>query len=469
MNNRKILLLMCLQLCVTTACAESNVYYVSTTDGKDGNNGLSIHSPVARVSDIKQKDGVIVRLKCGDVFFENISGFKNSTIESYGKGEKPVLCGFKVLKNAEAWKYDNTKRLWILDLEEQNNFVGIKATGFENNIGCIYDSRKNKLYGRLLDQITDLKADGDFYTSSVCDSKVAKAEDFHFLYLRYSGNPATLGNLCFATRKSGVASMTNCTIKDIAVVGYAVHGMCALNKCTVENCDLDIIGGAIQIGKCPWVRFGNGIEFYITNNPIGNTMVSGCRISRTFDCGATIQGTGDAMGDAKNIRFTNNHFVYCRQAFEHFMQSNGNPALYVNCMFDNNLVFMMGDNQFCCPEIRDAAVLSYELQDKSCNIMNNTFYGSNYYFGNKLPDGMTGNTVYIYPDQYLHHSHFREDKYPVLYANDGLKAYRERTNDKSVIRVVDRGSIADWWYKRKFSKQIGLKKPELHLERILKQ
>lgn len=464
---RKLLLLLDMLIGITTAYAEGKVYYVSTTEGKDGNDGLSIQTPLVKISDIKLKDGVTVRLKCGDVFFENISGFKNSTIESYGKGEKPVLCGFKVLKNTGTWEYDKQHACWKLDLQMAENFVGMSADGLTNNIGCIYDEKHDKIYGRLLSGLDKLKDDGDFYTTNKCDSKDVRGDDFHYLYLKYHANPSALGNLCFSVKKAGISSMQNCTIRDIAVVGFGVHGMCALDHCTAENCNLDIIGGSIQVGKCPWVRYGNGIEFYITSNPIGNSVVSGCRISRTFDCGATIQGTGDKMGDAVGIRFTNNHFIYCRQAFEHFMQSNGNPALYTNCSFDNNLSLWAGDNQFGCPEIRDAAVLSYELQDKSCSITNNTFYGSNYYFGNKLPDGMTDNIVYIYPDQFLHHSHFRAESMRVLYSRNDIEEYRKRTGDKSIIKVISRGSIADWWNKRKVSKQIGWKKTELHLELIL--
>lgn len=463
----RILSLFYLLIVPLMSFAENTIYYVSSTEGAIGNDGLTENTPLLHIADVKAKMNVTLRLKCGDVFFENISGYTDCIVESYGKGDKPVLCGFKVLKNRNVWEYDKQYACWRLDLQKAENFAGMSADDLTNNIGCIYDEKHDKLYGRLLNSLDKLKEDGDFYTTNKCDSKVATGDDFRFLYFKYHTNPSVLGNLCFSTAKAGISKMYNCTIKDIAIVGFGGHGMGVLDHCMVENCDLDIIGGSIQLGKCPWVRFGNGIEFYITSNPIGNSVVRGCRISRTFDCGATIQGTGDKMGDAVGIRFYNNRFIYCRQAFEHFMQSNGNPALYTNCSFDNNLSLWAGDNQFGCPEIRDAAVLSYELQDKSCSITNNTFYGSNYYFGNKLPDGMTDNIIYIYPDQFLHHSHFRTDAMRVLYSGNDIEEYRKRTGDKSTIIVLNKGSLKDLWLRWRLSKKIGWKKPELHLERIL--
>lgn len=463
----RILSLFILLIVPLMSFAENTIYYVSFSEGATGNDGLSESTPLLHIADVKVKKNITLRLKCDDVFFENISGYSDCIVESYGKGNKPILCGIKVLKNTDAWEYDKEYLCWRLDLQKAENFVGMPADGLTNNIGCIYDEKHDKIYGRLLNDLDKLKEDGDFYTTNKCDSKEVTGDDFRYLYFKYHANPSILGNLCFSTAKAGISKMYNCTIKDIAIIGFGGHGMGVLDHCTVADCVLDIIGGSIQLGKCPWVRFGNGIEFYITSNPVSNSIVRGCRISRTFDCGVTIQGSGDNMGDAVNIRFTNNRFIYCRQAFEHFMQSNGNPARYIDCSFDNNISLWAGDNQFGCPEQRDAAVLSYELQDKSCSITNNIFYGSNYYFGNKLPDGMTNNLVYLYPDQFLHHSHFRADAMRVLYSGNDVEVYRKRTGDKSTIVVLNKGSLKDLWLRWRLTKKIGWKKPELHLERIL--
>lgn len=466
MNYRAIVIVYLLFVSLASL-ADNSVYYISSTEGDAGNDGFTAKTPLLHISDIKEKKNITIRLKCDDVFFENISNFSDCIVESYGKGNKPILCGFKVLRNLNAWAYDEQIDCWKLDMLQEENFVGMKADGVTNNVGCVYDEMHDKIYGRLLNSLEELIDDGDFYTTPKCDSKDVTSEDFRYIFFKYHSNPKVLGNLCFSVKKAGVSSMQNCTIRDIAVVGFGVHGMCALDHCIVENCDIDIIGGSIQVGKCPWVRYGNGIEFYITSKPISDSLVKGCRISRTFDCGATIQGSGDNLGDAENIRFTNNRFINCRQAYEHFLQSSKSTAQYVNCSFDHNISLWAGDNQFGCAEQRDAAVLSYELQDKTCSITSNIFYGSNYYFGNKLPDGMMDNTVYIYSDQYLHHSHFKTHSMRVLYSGDDVAEYQKRTGDNSSITVLKRGSIKDRWLKWRITRKIRWNKPQLHLERIL--
>lgn len=70
-------------------------YYVSSSVGKDTNDGLSEAIPQATISSIASKKDVRIRLKCGDVFYERLFGYRGSIIESYGKGTRPILLGSK--------------------------------------------------------------------------------------------------------------------------------------------------------------------------------------------------------------------------------------------------------------------------------------------------------------------------------------------------------------------------------------
>ena len=93
--------------------------YVSSSSGNDSNDG-SIAAPFKTLAAAPKK-GVNLYLKRGDVFFETLSGVANSTVDAYGEGAKPLVCGLKILKNNDAWvKMPND--IWCLDLSKQEDF-----------------------------------------------------------------------------------------------------------------------------------------------------------------------------------------------------------------------------------------------------------------------------------------------------------------------------------------------------------
>jgi hypothetical protein len=228
-----------------------------------------------------------------------------------------------------------------------------------------------------------------------------------------------------------------------------------------------LIGGANFVRTKSWCRYGNGIEFWAINE--NDNTVRNCVISRTFDCGVTIQCNAKEIKDVHNIHFVNNKFYHCRQAFEHFINPSGSSAnpQYKGCEFTGNLCFEMGENEFNAPEKRDANILCYETVDRYIKIEKNTFYGAPYYCGYTKPLGMGNNTAYIYKGQYLNHYHGQKN-YPTIYAEgeESTFKYKEWSGDNSKIVIIERGSRLDQKLKKKISKRIGFKKPELHLERL---
>ena len=250
--------------------------------------------------------------------------------------------------------------------------------------------------------------------------------------------------------------MDRCVIRNIAIIGFARHGICGINHTQVQNCDIDIIGGSIQVGYQNWVRYGNGIECWVLSSLISDNTISHCSISRTYDCGATIQGKGKGLQNPCRIRFVHNKFIYCRQAFEHFLSdTEGKDVDYVDCEFSNNLCFMMGRNQFDSPEARDADLLSYDKKNKNILISNNIFYGAPYYCG-KAFGILKGNIVYMYKGDYLNHYHGQKN-YPIIYANDekSIETYRRRTHDDSRIYILDKESDFDRKMKQKLLARIA--------------
>lgn len=443
-------------------CTTKKTYYISSSVGKNSNPG-TIYKPFQSIGGLKEsmKNNSIIRLKCGDVFYESISGFENCTIKSYGKGNKPIICGFRILRDTTTWR-NLGNSIWCLDLSEYNHFVGFQYKSMEikkmySDIGCMYDYKTDRIYGHLVSSKDSLKVDGDLFITDKYKAADISDSTYNYLYVRLSFNPGKLGNLCFSVGNNGVYNMANCKIQDIAVVGFGRHGMCRLNNSIVENCDLDIIGGCLPIESTKWVRFGNGIEFWITDKPIGNSVVRNCIISRTFDCGATIQGSSKKMGigNPNGIHFVNNRFYYCRQAFEHFLNSESTSPQYIDCEFTGNICYMMGDNQFNSPEKRDAAILSYENIAKKLKITNNVFYGINYYCGHTIPYGMNNNKVYLFDNGYLNHFHGIKN-YPTIFSQDhgAIKKYQQWSGDKSKITIIRKNTKEDIKVKTKILKKI---------------
>lgn len=431
-----------------------NVYYVSSSVGDDANDG-SIEKPFRTVNNpkIPHKD-VIIRLKCGDVFFESLSGYTGVVIESYGRGERPVLCGFKVLENPSAWVQAG-ENLWKLDMFRDDCFSGFNDDiEHLNDIGCIYMPDSNRMFGHIVQHRKDLKASGDIFLTDKFKQDDMDPETFRYVTLYYDGNPAELGKMCFSVCSHGISGLDSCEVKNITVRGFSKHGISGINNSLIENCTVDVIGGSVQMNTPNWVRYGNGIEFWISASPLGNTVVRNCVISRTYDCGSTIQGSSVDKRDPENILFEDNMFLFCRQAFEHFLNSSNRTPLYANCGFTDNICFRMGENMFSSPEGRDAAVLSYEHGIKNIAVKGNIFYGSSYYCSRLKPVGMTGNKVYIYPGQYLNHCHY-VNGYDSIYVEDekSIEKYRQWSMDDSDIRILERGSKKD----RRIGKSVARK------------
>lgn len=455
--------------------AESNIrttYYVSSSEGSDDNDGLSPLQPRKTVASIREKDNVTILLKSDDVFFERLSGYKNATISSYGSGKRPIICGLKVLKNNKAWE-KMPNGIWRLDLTKDSNFGGYipgiaDNKNTINNVGLIYDSARDKVYGHLVQYYEQLKNNGDFQMTELYKPADIEKHPFQYLYWKIDGDPRQMDGLCFSLYGNGVSGLNNCVIRGIAIIGFSRHGICNTTHTLIDNCQIDLIGGSNFLKVRWWSRFGNGIEFWAGDQ--NDNVVRNCIISRTFDCGVTVQSNSKSIKDVYNIHFINNRFYHCRQAFEHFINPSGsdyNPQ-YINCKFTGNIGFEMGENEFNSPEQRDANILCYEGIDRYIKINKNIFYGAPYYCGYTKPLGMKKNIVYIYKGQYLNHYHGQKN-YPTIYADgkESISKYKAWSGDDSKIVIIEKGSSKDFKLMNRIKKKVDFQKPELHLERVL--
>lgn len=458
----------------------STVVYVSSSAGDDSNDG-SMKSPLKTFAKIPKENARIL-LKKGDVFYEPLSGLSNCVVDSYGKGSKyPEICGLKLLKNPDAWE-DMGNGVWRLDMNKTENFYGrnleITKGNFQlNNLGALYDAASDTVYGHKVKKLEMLEKDWDITTGEIYKPKDIDAESYRWLYVKLGKNPSSDGaKLGILTYGNGVSGLKNCTVRNIAIKGFGRHGLTGAFGGKVENVKIDLIGGSTQVGYRTWVRLGNGIEFWISGSPSSNNRnhVSGCTISRTYDCGSTIQGIvekGEIV--ASDITFTGNKFYRCRQAFEHFLSNRSNGrSEYINCHFEGNFAWEMGENEFSTPEPRDNNFLTYDQKRKGMIIKNNVCYGSGIYAGTRgWAEHFGENTFYVEQGKHNLLFVYSWGKQGIEIPSNSeadIQKYRETLGDTtSKIILVPESEIAetrsnlmkeDFKYVKKFLKRGALSK-----------
>ena len=405
--------------------------FVSSSSGNDVNDGKSIRSPLKTINKALDLGFKTIFLKCGDVFFEELN-LKNTRIDSYGSGVKPLFSGFRKINSENLWELvDSVHYVWRIKLTNAQNFSGFKVSDSTyNDVGLIHNTLTDEVFGHKVAFKTKMQLDA----SGIVDngSGVQKysylkdcydfyQEDLAYLYWRLDQNlnPNTIKGLEFAC--SGICiRMNRSTIRNVKIEGFH-YGILKSETPTydilVDHVDLDLIGGSTSSGNntigTGFLRSGNGIEFWVVKD-IYNVKVENCSFKRIFDCGVTLQGNSMINGKtlkestiiptARNVVFSHNIFSNCRQACEWFLSAysngkeNGEEVPFVNCEFSNNICIASGDNYFSSKELRDAHILAGST---NLVVKNNTFYGGNYYMLRHQLVSFGKNVVYIERGKYL--------------------------------------------------------------------
>ena len=358
-----------LLLIVFIFCQRNEIYsclvpnrtvYVSSSMGKDSNDGYEIERPTNNLQKaIATADTIL--LKAGDVFYTNTLFIKGKKLSCYADGKKPVLCGYKRIIEP-CWELVE-KNIWRINLSV-NNYDGLTFNGssLSNNIGCIHEYDKNVIHGRKVQYRNLLKDNWDIWQTEFFHVKDVNSSSFDYLYLYLDNNP---NNLCleFSVGNSGIV-MTNAIIDGIRIEGFGCHGISAKSNSVVLNCEIDAIGGKTQVGYEVFTSLGNGIEFYVSEN-ISDCLVENCRISRCYDCGISIQGSDCGQATPSNICIKNNFIADCCQGWEDFLRNDDN-VVYDNCSFQNNIVVNSGMT----------SGFSYPSRFKYCHVLGNNFKGN---------------------------------------------------------------------------------------------
>lgn len=282
MNRVSFLVLIVFFTCSLTCCARK-VVYVSSSTGNDVNFGESIDSPVKTINKALAL-GDSILLKRGDTFYENLY-LKRKYLGAYGKGEKPILSGYKRIIKP---KWESVKsNIWRICLADEY-FSGFdtKGSSLLNNIGCIHDLSNDSIHGNRKQFLNELKENWDLWQTEKFKKEDVKASDYDTLYIYLQRNPNEM-NLEVSVGVPAI-SMFKSHLNNIAVIGWG-FGIAPRNNCSVKHCVIDAIGGMLAIGSFEFIPYCNGIEFWVSGENC-NSIVEYNTISRYFDCGVTIQG-----------------------------------------------------------------------------------------------------------------------------------------------------------------------------------
>lgn len=306
------------------------IYYVSSdgtsSDGTDINNPMSLTT--ANTKHFQGNDKVL--FKCGDTFYGQIAfsidSLDNSLfyIGSYGKGEKPIISGAKILTNRDAWNINGDT--YLIDLSNHNNFEGIEEINTEPyNIGFLA-GEDGEIHGNRKESRELLENEFDFY----CES--------NYLFLKCSQNPSDmLGKIKFVSKLNLVRVSSNTVLENLDIQYTGAHGISKkdsiINNILIRNCIVQNIGGSVQ-NKGSFIRYGNGIEFWADskNVQIENNIIRNC-----YDAGFTLQGTS---GEWRNVIVKNNILIQNCFSFELWGQETS-TGMY-NIHIYNNMCVNQG-------------------------------------------------------------------------------------------------------------------------------
>ena len=158
-------------------------WFIDPVNGDNSNNGHSMDAPLKDLSKfvytgdsnpvlnhgdkIFIKRGTTLQLKNLKLYANNFNKQKHDYVYvgAYGTGDNPILTHHKILKRSNLAKYvDN---IYMVDLTIDGITEGFEGTG--SNVGFIYDSKKDKIYGNRLFELGQLESFMDFY---IADDKL---------------------------------------------------------------------------------------------------------------------------------------------------------------------------------------------------------------------------------------------------------------------------------------------------------
>lgn len=316
----------------------ATTYYVSSSDGDDGDSGLTqelAKATLSWVNSVTFTAGDSILFKRGDTFrgslYQDEDGSSASYIVygAYGTGARPKILGSKDLSATGDWEV-HSGNVWktTATLGTAQNDIGNLI--FNNEV----------LWGYKKKNIDSLNVQGKFFYNTTD----------HLLYMYSASNPGTYYSHIEAAGHhdihQGLIKWINSSyikIEDLDIRYGSAAGIetQASSFIIVEDCDVSWIGAEwVDVSGASLTRVGNGISFVLTND---NIIVRNCRVSQCFDAGISPQAWGTTAWSMTNMWFYNNVITNCYYSFETW----ANPTFTLsNIHFFNNTCVDAGINHW---------------------------------------------------------------------------------------------------------------------------
>ncbi len=335
---------------------EGTCYYVSSINGKPGNDGLSPETPFASIKDLytvyaNDGDFIIHKAKAGDaVFFERGSVFYK-TLESgssgdsvlltnegviystYGEGPKPIFTGALDINGSMDWVKTEHKNVWMLNddfvtksttrpkhyhdvgnivITDKNGKTGFGIrVGINSKNGNVFAEGATTIDNGLVTNGFEVYDSASRPAESLGTVLMHNLEFYHDwesnkLYMYYDGgNPGEVfEKIIVSTRGNVMGAPSNGVIDNFAIMYTGSHGICAgYINAVIQNCTIEWIGGSSQGGDT--TRFGNGVEIYGSSD--GYT-INNCYVNQVYDGGISTQisTSENTIALQNNLTFSNN-------------------------------------------------------------------------------------------------------------------------------------------------------------------
>lgn len=413
----------------------SKTVFVSSSSGDDHNPGTE-QKPLRSIEHALSV-GDSLRLKAGDVFY-GAYRLNKRYLGRYGSGPNPRICGYRRIVNPSWERVENN--IWRLSLT-QSSFSGfeVKGSSLLNNIGCIHEFDKDLIHGHKVHYYSQLKENWDIWQTESYSAEMDPTL-FDYVFLYYEGDPNSL-QLEFAVG-SHAFQIRYSTIDSINIEGYGFGISIVLGRCTVRNCRIDAIGGMILLTSSRYALQGNGISLYFGDYSVKDCIIEGNYITRCYDCGLCIQGTGNKGSTASNIVLRDNLVTHCCQGIENFSASRTVP--FDNCVARDNMFINNGESGFGYPKERfkHCQILENNTRGpKGFQYIGNVFINGNFYCAatyekeNYRSSVFVQNRCFLSPDQFII-SDYYGDKDVVRVLNSGLFSRAQNSRQMDIYRSL---------------------------------
>lgn len=298
---------------ISTTSAD-NVYYISTTDGSDENDGHSELFPKKSWKDLLVAGNVLM-FKANDEFIldKYICVPSNSIITSYGEG-KAKLTGLHT--SAETFIATSTENLYSMTFSKDID------PGY-----IILEGETIKNWKRLTTEPSSYKEEEWYFDRTNKTLYYYSSTSVEGKTIKYS----------LGSKGIVVINASNVTISNIEVCDFAYHGISLeanVSNAYINNNYIHDIGGGIDTQTC---RYGNAIQLWLTNEH--DIYVDDNTISDVYDTGITPQGS-NSTEDCNNLYIRRNDIRRCAFMLEFF---NSSSNIAVTAHFEDNFCYQVKD------------------------------------------------------------------------------------------------------------------------------